>query len=79
MPRENILILTYDQNQEEGVSLRCISGALQGLREQGLTCVLESGRSQGSCPERRSSAMRALSLCASMMVRGMHSSVSSVA
>lgn len=44
-----------------------------------LTWVLESGLSQGRMPERRKSAIRALSLCASMMVRGMHSSVSSVA
>lgn len=44
-----------------------------------LTCVFESGRSQGTVPFRLSSAILALSLWARTMVRGMHSSVSSVA
>lgn len=44
-----------------------------------LTCVLESGRSQAMVPLRLSSAILALSLWAKTMVRGMHSSVSSVA
>lgn len=44
-----------------------------------LTWVLESGRSQGRVPFRRSSAILALSLWARTIVRGIHSSVSSVA
>lgn len=46
---------------------------------ESLTCVLESGRSQGSVPFRRNSAIFALSLWARTTVRGIHSSVSSVA
>lgn len=50
------------------------------MRSSGaLTCVLESGRSQGRVPLRRSSASLAFNLWARTMVRGMHSSVSSVA
>lgn len=44
-----------------------------------LTCVLESGRSQGTVPLRLSSAILALSLWARTTVSGMNSSVSSVA
>lgn len=43
------------------------------------TCVFESGRSHGRVPLRRSSAILAFSLWARTIVRGMHSSVSSVA
>lgn len=43
------------------------------------TCVFESGRSHGRVPLRRSSAILAFSLCASTIVSGMHSLVSSVA
>lgn len=48
-------------------------------RTRSLTCVLESGRSQLMTPLRLSSAIFELSLWAKTMVRGMHSSVSSVA
>lgn len=76
MPKLNVWILTTNSIKRkggaEGVCLEPLGGG-------GLTCVLESGLSQGSSPERRRAAMRALSLCARMMVRGMHSSVSSVA
>lgn len=48
-------------------------------RRTHLTCVLESGLSQGSVPFRRNSAILALRLCARTIVRGIHSSVSSVA
>lgn len=48
-------------------------------RCQFLAWVLESGRSHGSVPFRRNSAILALSLWARTMVRGIHSSVSSVA
>lgn len=43
------------------------------------TCVFESGRSHGSVPFRRNSAILAFNLCARTIVRGMHSSVSLVA
>lgn len=43
------------------------------------TWVFESGRSHGSLPFRRNSAILALSLWARTIVRGIHSSVSSVA
>lgn len=43
------------------------------------TCVFESGRSHGSVPLRRNSAILAFNLWARTIVRGIHSSVSSVA
>lgn len=51
-------------------------------RKNGLilrTWDLESGRAHHNSPDRRSSAILALSLCAKTTVNGMHSSVSSVA
>ena len=44
-----------------------------------LTCVFESGRNHGRVPSLRLSAIFLLSLCANVMVRGISSSVSSVA